>query len=81
MKKVLGYLLFVVAGILTLSILFQLSQIIKSLIALFMTLLGKAGAYDFGYAIGLLTYHTFLIVLVIFLFKKGKKLIASKPTP
>lgn len=74
LKKIVGVLLLVIAGLLTLSTLYAFIDGIVRTIEKFK----DSGAYGVGSAIGTIIASAFFIFIIIYITKKGLKLISNK---
>jgi hypothetical protein len=55
-KKIAGYIIIVIAALLTLAILGQIQKIFKAFTAMFLAVIGKLGMDEFGYFLGNFLY-------------------------
>ena len=69
-KRIFGYLLMVLAIILAMAIIGQIAQDLK---ALFSFPSGAYDAYETSYTITTWVFRIFFILLIIFLWKQGRK--------
>ncbi len=76
-KKIIGVLLMAIAVLLSIGILFTLPNSIGHCISKFK----EPGVYGFAYLAGTLVGDAIFILITVFCFKKGLKLIRSKIEP
>jgi hypothetical protein len=77
-RKILGYILIVVAIILTLAIVGQLPKLIGAIIGVFKIFTGALDSYQVGKVIGTMLYWTVHIALTIILWIYGRRWIKHK---
>lgn len=73
MKKVLGYLFYVLAAFLIIGVIGQLSTLISSVIQVLALFTNEFDGYKFGYAFGHCVAWTIYFYIIITLLKYAKK--------
>ncbi|GAB5410403.1 MAG: hypothetical protein BalsKO_27680 [Balneolaceae bacterium] len=74
MRKVGAILLFILSGLLLIGFLSQLINVFAAIVALFS---GKLNAYQFGEVTGIIIFQIVLLILIMFLAKKGRKILKN----
>lgn len=79
-NKLLGILSLIIAILLSLSVLVNLPQFIRSIVLLVMAIFGQveANAERIGYSFGYTAMTSLLIVIIIMLFKYSRKHLSGK---
>ena len=78
-KKVLGYFFIVLSVLLMLAAIGQLLSMFAAIVGFFKIFTGTLDGYRIGYVIGMLMYWSLHVLLIIVLWKYGRKWTRKTP--